>query len=1792
MPLSPAPLTVPHFPSSPQLGPEEIGYAPPDFATLALPQEWLPAYKWAVNNQVLEELIAIINVTQLQDSPVAFGTVASFLAHDNAISLLTEWQEFEPAAVPLHRFSLAIIRNPEILRKYTPLTIAKSASSEFRTETKQKYLTALLAEHPASTSPEETEWLNTMKLWLLVHAMDRAKLGNVQDILIRSVSTQLRLACKSAGNWRNIFQQLRSQSHDFDGISAGIRRRAQALQEKNQKNPLSGTERPLIKAILEIDDGKEARDPKTLQNVKLISFAWPRNDAVRPHAPTEEIEQYGDESENKSNKWIQSPQADDGGFTESETDQTQSYTHQAIQGNGLLLQCIEDLQYLSYSWSHLNPTEVALLEKWIAQGWNSNQPAIQYLTLITWTALHLGRSLKRTLSIALSAEFKSEWCFNPGQFEFCRLPPRRTPGWHPTSNQEAEWVSQSSPRQAISVPVEARDFIEKRLRNMRSAPLTLGDLWDSEWGEAPEKVFRKEIASILPRVTGGMLGSHLPQIAFKKSGDSTFARLLGSHPQTSLPGACAYASWSSREIAPYLQLPEDQASHDDNAMGSRLDPIESLLCAAIKGATARVEQLRIQDDVVSYHNAYVAYLVVAIIAAAAARPNRDPFEKLAHFDFDEAFVYISDKVSGSLRQGRLVPLPVEICTMLREDYAAHLRTLGNIFPHLATPIQELLSGNVSAPLPYFFLLTDDGKDWKSVSETEIAKLGLFDWPLPLNHFRHRLAKRLRGHGADPEVIDALMGHAEAGTATHGDFSLRVWKKDIEGIRPAIEAIYSSLGFVRIKPVHSVSTTSSSGKLSPIPSRLFGAALREKERRASLRESIEDANSQIENFIGNRSLSELSEEEVDALSRKLMFKSDGMPHPRGQIKYRILIKLIEREWRANGKRVKVSKRYQAIPEDTSPFTEHAPRALAKYQRLKEVCASISSADCRKRPYGDAAVVGSFLLCVENQITNLGLLNDVLHGRNFRLVSADAKLYLEHSKVLPKERIDCPVQRYRISERTGRCLDRVLSSKKTIAGNAPRGLFEFAQILGLENSATSSSMLAAITKIIDQVNVMTMPGIVSGYLAGRVESYSLPWRDWARLELGYPISTPTSQNTKVDTAAQETLLSVSAAAHFPHPAHVETNVMLEAARKLLENISAIIRSSDSSDRGYSIEARKKTARQIQDLIELHAPNVSSTIQLLCRWICTLLFRKNRGHYIRTRSISRYLSALQYGFIESGYELDILIAESEEITELYTQILEARKVEDLQYVGERLGDFHRWARSEYFIEDPDWGELPEMATTLRVSPSFISETEYLDALRLLDNSNREKDTAQVAQEILLLSYRFGLRGNEAAGLLRSDMQLDEESIVAFIQNNKHRKLKTATSRRQVPLLFRLTEEELTIFQGLLTRHEVRHGDNMSMPLFGAEEISEQQINQAKRLAIEALKLATGNPMSNLHHARHSFANLIWNALTSDNHLGQFIQPSTIPDIEYKLLGRTGETRRKIWALSRLLGHGRRETTARNYLHLLSDFCDQHVGIADTCNPETLMNVITLEKFDRLAKLDTSLLTTLEKETANPTYGNILRLMRLASRGQSISDAAEALNLSQKVGGQLHELLDLIGGKIKLSQSKLSSSDVSMPPHVRLLRRIKESTWNRLIEHADVLENKRNDHAITPRGIHDIANMIGASRQILIWEESQFGLLSSFIEFTRLQSEDYRIIRTNRTNHHLDKLLSDFNFQYILEKAQPTGHRIQVDKASFGDGKFIVAERCAFTINENDHQRIRQSTDLLVTFCAHTISLFGTPN
>ena len=1195
------------------------------------------------------------------------------------------------------------------------------------------------------------------------------------------------------------------------------------------------------------------------------------------------------------------------------------------------------------------------------------------------------------------------------------------------------------------------------------------------------------------------------------------------------------------------------------------------------------------------------YAVMAGFAAIGARPVRDPFESRFHFDFDELFLYLNDKAVGDMREARLAPIPCAWGQMVFEDYFKHLgnlaENLGQINPGLAQDISGLQAKLKKSRMPLFFFIEDNATSWESITEGGIHDLGILDVPLPLNLFRHRLANRLRNLKVDPELIDSLLGHADGGTATHSDLSFRIWHEDANLIRPALDTAFASLDFRRMAPwtgkveINKPEIIKTQGSLS----QKFGVAAREERRRKTNRSTIRAATVQIRSFLQGRNVSDLSEDEIDQLSRVLIFLPNGMPRANGYKQYQILLLYIERDWRKKGRKTRMGSRYAQPERDRISFNEIAPGAISVYAKLIEQAVALGEHDPMRKGISECSVIAVVLLCIRNRITDETMLKDILVGRNFRVVSLRDSFYLEYAVGMKQGYAERPCRRFKLHKNTAKFLGRVLSrGKQTSILTIPLSLNPLVHEveLFLSESAPKSpeKLIDSLATIIDQVNCLTRPGVQAAYLSGRVESYSLGWCDWVRQMYGTQIKIPSQTADKDNESVSERIYQqVSTHARISAPVGEVMSVLQTNANAFLVSIKNLLPLDDKADRGASETRRRDLARKIEDEISKAEGSVSTGILLLGRWISSTLFRKKRGRFIKPTSVARYLSSLKPGFLEAAYDSDILELDEEDVTNLYMQVLANSTAEDKRYIAERLGDFHHWAHREYGVEDPDWGELPEIDAVARVSPGYIGEEDYLRALDLLQSSFiQEISDPDVPSLILMFCYRFGLRFSEAWGLLRSDIIINEDMMLVYVSNNKYRRLKVPTTRRQVPLLFELSEYELKILDRYLLGLEGKHGSAVSAPLFG--DITTDNLIKRKKIAppiLAALKTATGNPDMTLHHARHSAANRIALAVLQPElrKIGfNSGMESASEKSEFTLLGATGVTRRKTWAISRYAGHARRGTTWKHYLHFLGELCDAEVREDSAGRAVAVQGAINIDKFTLLDKASVGQFMLSEVAAAQPSVSRILKLARLLARGKDCSCAGELIGLPDQSVRHFLWVFSHVAKKIFGSQLPQETAEPEQLAAL-LVRQLKEPAWDRIVQFSIALENSNSAVPSVPKfEISDLTETIGLNRQIVLWNEWHFELLRAFVDYFGIDTNDFIVLRNEKTSEELATLAESHKFT-VRDAISYKSYRFQLDTATTMDGRFTVNDRCAFVFIQNDQKPIRNSYELTVCFLVFAI-------
>lgn len=1764
-------------------------------ATSALPKTWGDMLTWAQDHSVFNDFLQVVNCTGLIHYPHALGRV--FVALDSAVtrSLLEKWQSESEYAQTLHRLSVARSARDPRLATYRPLPDVVRATTHITKHISTYYLLALLlARLPAVEKENDKNWCERLRLWLFVHCIERAAFGNYQDKHLEIACSKLRLAHDGSKEWLALFGELRTDSPGFESIGIHLAATAQKLLDAQPiGDALTHTQRHLLESLILVAHHKHA--PKEGE------FSFPTG--VSEHRPRPKNEIWETFANTPANTEASAPEeaaqfalvpsadgSDD--LLIVPVDERASYVHQRLQANSVLLSAAEDLHFLPWSWNRLNPSELPLLATWLRNGLSASGDAERAVASFSLIALMTGRSLRRALDISLDAVPAAEWTLDLERKQLLRIPPRRIPGWSPDGHVASSWVSPMADVSVQTLPSLAARFLSD-LKTRSDEPRCLGDLWNSAWSDSPESAFLKSVQDVLPRLSPAMLGNALPEHAFLRKGDGVFARLLSSHPRSGLPGATAYSSCSQHEVDATLSsfvgmlgFPVEPAEPDGeplNALGSQLEVVEDLLASAIQKLDSRVEEIRRTGSLIDFHNALTAKLLIKLYAATGARPLRDPFCSPHHFGFDDGTVFIDDKHSRKARTGRLVTLPRALIAEVQNTYLRHLTCMAAALaagaPELSGAIYELGQGRCSDRLPFFFLLGAElgTIKWRHASEKHLRDLDLFDCPLPLNLFRHRLATRLRRYDVDPELIDALLGHAESGAATHGDQSFRVWQDDMAALRAPLELCLNALGFSMLETWPTPPEALDLAWVSDVNDDDFGTKARAKARRERVRAAMSSAKGILNAHQKGRALNELTRDELDALSRALLTNEAGLPHPLGALRFSVLISAAKELNREGGRKLRIRHRYRQLEEETSPFSSEGPGATTVLKRLQAKVETLVP-ELTKLRLGkmDAAIVAVALLVIQSRISDRMLIRNVLSGQSVRLIRARPGFYLEHGTNPAPNDPSAPVHRHRISNAAARLINMALERSQRRSFNdapIPPHLRSIADELisadRLRESAEVSHLCAALTSLVDQANIQTLPGVVAGYLAGRIESASLEWRDWLRLRWNRRIAVESAEPQYPQETPDDDL-----------PSRLPQETDIEFLQKEAKKLFLKIRNQLDPDLS-STPLTPNTRRDIKAAMRRTLAEADGTAPRAClllgAWVASLLVRKS-GHdgFLALGAIKRYFGALSPAFAEVGYFIDLELVNEDEITEFYTEVIEGRELQNPDFVFARLREFHRWLAEQVEVEDPVWADLPCHDGAVPVDPGIVVESDYLRAFNFLARQAFPKEQSRYAALLLLGAYRFGLRGGEILGLLRSDWLTFGDYQVVVVQNNRYRRLKRMSSRRCVPLLTSLTPSESALIDWMKATAEARSGDDRHALLFPSANRNLQ--HKLKRMALAALKFATGNPESNLHRLRHAAANQVMLGLAGIEvrswKLAGTLGTTDVRHIQDLLLGRTGPTRRAPWASARYLGHAGPGTAFQSYYHFISDLAEQYVALPEE-PARQYEHAIDLTRFP---------VFSLEKPTSVPPdsaqiYEHaelVIKSLRLLARGKRKEEITGWLGWNPAELEQLTVAVSKINARMERQDS---DEEIPRGTELEWLKRIRNSSWNRMLGMAGKIDEKLSNNTSSPVSHSWVVKMIGSSRQLLAWKEEHFRTLSLLRNCWEIEEDQYSFLMTGK-NESMKQIASLHGFSPGDPKK--LGHRTgghQVDAAFEDDEKVLrVATRCALCLKESDSATIRNRFELIV--------------
>lgn len=1037
------------------------------------------------------------------------------------------------------------------------------------------------------------------------------------------------------------------------------------------------------------------------------------------------------------------------------------------------------------------------------------------------------------------------------------------------------------------------------------------------------------------------------------------------------------------------------------------------------------------------------------------------------------------------------------------------------------------------------------------------------------------------------------------------------------LQPHLEAAFAALRAPlpvgQIAAVEQRPSGNTTGLLtSPsVASHAFGIARRANQRRESRRRTEEGAREEIECFLSGRPLDALTVEEIDTLSQQLIFNEKGLPRTTARERYQMLTDRLDALWRESGRRARIKRRF-ALPSRfasvTRPGACGAPAMLDTL--TAELAARLSARGVTGLTMKEAGGFVALGLCIDRRVTDHRLLEDLVARTNVRVVVLARRVYLEHGEHVAPDDPDACARRFRIPPLLSEVIDQHLAaSRNEIVWNKTIHptfdpivtiLRQFGRLVMAEPNL--SDVVRAVASVVDQVNAMSLPGVVAGYLAGRVESYALGWRDWSRLVLGNSLQfEDRGPGDEADNSLSETLYGgVPAMPAVGSGVSGQENAteFLGEIRRRLEAAKADPSESNSRDK------RRCLANALGEAIAEYNGKVSTAVLMLGQWLPAILYRPGkRGKFIAATTLLRYLSALGPRFVGVGYDVDLLAADEDEVTDFYGSLLLDADVEDSLMVAGRLGDFHRWA-SRHGVSDPSWDEMPPTMRGRRAATGFIAEADYQAALLLLNSDTTVDHEERVARcGLLIHCYRYGLRETEALGLLRDDMRHSASGIdVALVQNNALRKLKTLRSRRQVPLLFTLSSIECEVLKRLHLIIEAESGDRQKIPFMATHFKDRARMSRLIEAVRYALKLATGNPRALLHHARHTPPNRIAAkliGLAAPGIQGGCLREEkdvNCNDMGPILLGASRTTRRTSWALARYLGHAGSSTLFKSYFHLFDLWHEELLPVDDAELRAPLNCAFVLDDLPKVAILDVSLLPSITSSPEATTAERIVKFMRLLARKHSAADVVAATGLALETADSLERTIRLMGKKMYLS-STTTRGGKSTGDELDFLRRISEEGWERLIKLAvemDVngqsggLQEARRSNAVSA---DELVQIVGSTRQLVMWQEHHFSAVCGFIKRIGLPREAYGIAATRKCEWGQRVTMSAANYGFIrdeneLAEAVALGQLKQIDTACDMITDDPVSRRCSVLLHEARGGVLRNRYELTVLFAADCLA------
>lgn len=944
---------------------------------------------------------------------------------------------------------------------------------------------------------------------------------------------------------------------------------------------------------------------------------------------------------------------------------------------------------------------------------------------------------------------------------------------------------------------------------------------------------------------------------------------------------------------------------------------------------------------VAAHNAMTLYTLQMLVFATGHRAVSDPFFDLGCFDLTEKTLLIEEKVVSTSHATRLAWLP-PLAVSQFEHYLAHLRSLSRLLrgpdPTLANQIWAITETDFRHPIPLFFFLEvhDGDLEWIRIQPATLESMLGDKWQLPLNTNRHLLSTWLHKNGCPSELIDAQLGHVEAGCYPFSGRSVLSPEGIGKIISPLLQRYLVEQGWKAIKGIKAPSRypiiPPSSKSKDLQPTLLFGPQARSANREAGWRKDATVVISLIENAMPAGSSKIIPDELIDSLQDKLLgeFSDDGRVLIRLSLFRRHLISL-----RRKGYQVKIPGRLALISREPACFTIESSKDAAQFREIRERFLTYLSSQSGRPPTPERRLAEILISsCIFGAQTSPQFIDVVAKGFSNCICRHGDRIFVDISRgpTTPVRRWFPDIVSWPLIVGYSKLVsaDSVMPSADRINDY----LIEILDIIDAPYPRKSPSKRQP-SILLDQLASLArsywrfhLPGSVRAYAEGEYACASTPLSNWIRfvsdkrgtlrppVHLAKPIA-------YVDDI-QPILRSEQATIDY------------KQAKQSWADLTRCLGNASESNSGDALARSNARKKVIESKISSYLKNGKSDIppilQLIAAWILHLSHSgTSTTPDVRASTIATYARTIGEKLNALAYDADFLSLSDIAVEEIYRNVLETVSCENRGYVAGRLKEFHAFLVTSYAMPTLDWSEIvdEDSLEAEAVDAGIVSLSEYYEALEaiLADQTCTRRDQLLRAT-ILFFAYQFGLRAGEIFRLTVSDIILLDGELIVYVRNSIYGETKSSNGVRQLPLLGALSIAEHELVKQWLSHIETfSDGDHLAA-LFSDVESKRYIANRSTCVSavVEVLRKVTGEPETRMRHLRHTCATRLHLAMFFDEAPSGFVgqlynalwgemTPQAVRSI---LIGDARVSRRGLYAMAMYMGHGSPDITHRHYIHL----------------------------------------------------------------------------------------------------------------------------------------------------------------------------------------------------------------------------------------------------------------------------------